>query len=302
MSTIKEIFTTLTNERSLAYEEGQEAPEVFCEVCGEQLEVILKDIPLVGNRWCPCACQCKLDQLQKDKEQEERRYVKRKIEKALKLSSEIKRLKSYTFDNLTVRKGSETLIEVMKKRIERFDPDDSEGLFIFGETGNGKSHITAAGANHLMSQGYTVIYLTEGDLLKRFQATNNFSNSETYQELMEVILSADLLVYDDFFSTQGLTNKDRDVIFSIINGRERAGKPIWATSNVTRSDLIHATDEDGLAYMLDDKGRTWSRIMGNMEIVENRALDLRWIKRMAKLRNESVEEVERREWEKRAKK
>lgn len=298
MSTVREIFKKITSERALAYHEGEPPPEVLCSICNKPQEVIMKDIPLVGKMWCPIVCQCRLDQMEQDKKAQEQRELQAKIQRALKLSSELERLKSFTFANLRIRRGSENAIQQVEQRVRDFNPKDSEGLLIFGRTGNGKSHITAAGANALMDRGYAVIYLTEKDLLKRFQATNSYTNKESYHELMDVCLSADLLVYDDFLSSQSLMPQERDVIFSIFNGRERANKPIWATSNITEQDLATATDSDGIAYRLDDKGRTWSRIMGNMDLVQNRALDLRIVRRMAKMKGISEEEYERQQWAK----
>ncbi|MGG3802382.1 ATP-binding protein [Metabacillus fastidiosus] len=157
-------------------------------------------------------------------------------------------IKSMTFENFKMRKGCETTFEEIKDAIENFEKREKLGAFIFGETGNGKTHGTAAGGNKLIEKGYAVIFITEKDLLSRLAATKNYNNMESFNEIMSACLEADLLIWDDFMSSQRLANEEKDWIFQIINGRERANKPIWATPA--------EFEDDATAYKLDDKGCT----------------------------------------------
>lgn len=194
-----------------------------------------------------------------------------------------------TFQNYKKRKGAENAYKEVVDAVKNFDERKKQGVFIFGETGNGKSHLTAAGGNELINRGYAVIYITEKDLFSRLQATKNFKNEESFQEIMGACLDADLLIWDDFMSSQRLTNEEKDWIFQIVNGRERANKPIWYTSNITPDEF----QSDAIAYKLDDKGRTWWRIVGNNNCVFNQAMNYRKSTAMAKAMGISVEEYER---------
>ena len=192
-------------------------------------------------------------------------------------------------ENYKVRPGNENALKEIKHAVNNFKERGKLGVFIFGETGNGKSHLTAAGGNELIKRGYSVIFLTEKDLFSRLQASKDFRNEESFSEIMDACLEADLLIWDDFMSSQRLTAEEKDWIFQIVNGRERANKPIWATSNLTPQEF----EDDKTAYRLDDKGRTWWRMLGNMNAVYNRATNYRKVKAMSRALGISEEEYER---------
>lgn len=217
------------------------------------------------------ACPCEIKELEEFEEHQKMKQKKRKIDRILRMSSELDKIKNLTFDNFEIRDGTEIVIDGVKESIENFEDSDGMGLFIFGVSGNGKTHATAAGGNELLKQGYSVIFLTEKDLLNRLKATNNFNNHETFSEVMDACISADLLVWDDFLSSTRLNGDEKDWIFQIINGRERAGKPIWFTSNLTPDEF----QSKKMETVLDPKGRTWWRILKNTTPIFNRATNYR---------------------------
>lgn len=265
---------------------------VKCEHCGEEKPMMQIKHPFKKEmRWVVCACPCEIKREEEFKRKQEAYERRNRINKALKLSSSMEDIKVMTFDNYKMRKGAESAHKEIENAVQHFEKRGKLGTFIFGETGNGKSHLTAAGGNELVKQGYAVIFITEKDLFSRLQATKNFRNEESFQEIMGACLDADLLIWDDFMSSQRLTNEEKDWIFQIINGRERANKPIWATSNITPEEF----ESDEIAYRLDDKGRTWWRIIGNMNCVFNRATNYRKSKAMARAMGISIEEYEKRD-------
>ncbi|WP_438310879.1 ATP-binding protein [Sporosarcina sp. FA9] len=262
-----------------------------CEVCGmgrpqTQIEHPFKKV----MTWVHCACPCVVVKNEKFWSDQKNADKQIKINRALKLSSAMEDIKSMTFDNFQGRSGTKAAYEEIMSAVKNFDKRGKLGVFIFGETGNGKSHITASGGNALIKSGYAVIYITEKDLFSRLQATKNFKNTETFGEIMGACLDADLLIWDDFMSSQKLSADEKDWIFQIVNGRERANKPIWMTSNITPEEF----ESGEIAYQLDDKGRTWWRIIGNMNCVLNQAVNYRKSKAMARALDISVEEYEKR--------
>lgn len=217
------------------------------------------------------ACPCEIRELEEFNERQERRERQRNINRILRMSSELEQIKNLTFENYKRRDGNEYVISEVKNAVNNFKDSNGMGLFIFGVSGNGKSHATAAGGNELLKEGYSVIFLTEKDLLSRLKATNNFNNHETFHDVMNAAISADLLVWDDFLSSSRLNGDEKDWIFQIINGRERASKPIWYTSNLTPNEF----QSKEIETVLDPKGRTWWRILNNTVPVFNRATNYR---------------------------
>lgn len=271
------------------YDSTNKPASVYCEYCGQEKQMVLRTIKGIGERWTVTACECEIQKIDDMKREQEKREKKRRIMNALKISSDIEDLKAMTFTNYRQRPGTEQAIKEVKRCVELFEDRGKQGLLIFGETGNGKTHITAAGANILMDRGYSVVFMTEGDLLDRFNSARNFRNSETFADIIRACIDADLLVWDDFMSSNRYSPDEKDWIFQIFNGRERANKPIWATSNLTAQEF----ESEGTAFLLDDKGRTWWRIVGNMSCIFNRSSNLRKARVMANALDITVEEYEK---------
>ncbi|WP_252989987.1 ATP-binding protein [Sporosarcina newyorkensis] len=287
---MKNVMNNILRNSGMSASSSKPDP-IQCEHCGKDKPQIQIEHPFgKGLRWVSCACECEVKARNDFKRDQEARQKRIRIDRALKLSSAMDDIKSMTFENFLVRNGVQSAYEEVMNAVENFEQRGKLGIFIFGETGNGKSHVTASGGNALIKAGYAVIYITEKDLFSRLQATRNFNNAETFQEIMGACLDADLLIWDDFMSSQKLTNDEKDWTFQIINGRERANKPIWMTSNITPQEF----ESSDIAYKLDDKGRTWWRIIGNMNCVLNEADNYRKSKAMARALNISVEDYERR--------
>ncbi|MED4399816.1 ATP-binding protein [Metabacillus fastidiosus] len=277
--------------KNLGMSSSSDNPDpIICNHCGNEREQIQIEHPFKKDemRWVPIVCPCVQKQMEEQKRLQEFYEKRAKINRALKLSSSMDDIKSMTFENFKMRKGSETTLEEVKDAVANFEERKKLGVFIFGETGNGKSHCTAAGGNELIQKGYAVIFITEKDLLSRLAATKNYNNTESFNEIMSACLEADLLIWDDFMSSQRLANEEKDWIFQIINGRERANKPIWATSNLTPDEF----KADATAYKLDDKGRTWWRLMANMNCIYNRATNYRKALAMARALDITVDEYD----------
>lgn len=264
-------------------------PPIQCRFCGKDEEQEQIEHPFIKElRWVSLACDCEIEEIERQRSEQVAKKKRARINKVLRLSSAMEDIKSMTFSNFKRREGSNSAYNEIVSAVTNFDERKRQGVFIFGETGNGKSHLTAAGGNELINRGYAVIYITEKDLFSRLQATRNFNNKESFSEIMSACLDADLLIWDDFMSSQRLSNDEKDWIFQIINGRERANKPIWITSNITPEEF----ESGEIAYRLDDKGRTWWRLLGNMDCVFNEALNYRKSKAMANALGINIDEYE----------
>ena len=87
----------------------------------------------------------------------------------------------------TARQFAETALERAKDFVQNFD-HSFENLFIYGDTGVGKTFLTYCIAKELLDSMHSVIYYSAFDLFDAF-ARNTFSNSETTEGENDYILN-----------------------------------------------------------------------------------------------------------------
>jgi len=139
-----------------------------------------------------------------------------------------------------------------------------ENLYLFGNSGLGKTFICHCIAKELLDKGKTVLYLTALRLFKVLEdyRFNRDSLSEP-DEMIEAIDSVELLVIDDLGSEIS-TRVTEAGLFDIINHRLITQKSTIISTNLSINQLKAQYTE-----------RLSSRISGNYEIIEFWGNDLR---------------------------
>jgi DNA replication protein DnaC len=126
----------------------------------------------------------------------------------------------------------EEVLNYCKQYAADFDMH-SPSLFLYGETGLGKTHLSLAIAGVVTQKGYGVIYGSAQNLLDRLEREHFKDVSEGASE---AILGCDLLILDDLgaeFSTQFSVA----TVYNIINTRLLSGKPVIISTNLTVKEL-----------------------------------------------------------------
>lgn len=122
---------------------------------------------------------------------------------------------------------------------------EQNGLLFVGSKGTGKTHLAAAIANQLISEGVPVLFITMIDLLAKIKATFNGQSPENEEKLMRLYKNVDLLILDDMgkeLPTPWALSK----IFELVNARYENYKPVIVTSNYTPAELVNRlTPPDG---------------------------------------------------------
>ena len=116
---------------------------------------------------------------------------------------------------------------------EGFRPD-SPGIFMFGATGLGKTHLSLAIAGVVAAKGYSVAYGSVQDLLRRIE-NEHFGRAEDAGTL-DTLLSADLLILDDL-GTEFDSPFSRSTIYNILNNRISASKPLILSTNLLPEEI-----------------------------------------------------------------
>ena len=110
----------------------------------------------------------------------------------------------------------------------------SPNLLFYGGTGLGKTHLSLAAANVVLSKGYTVIYDQAQTLFDKL-ADERFSREGT-GETEEAVYNCDLLIIDDL-GAEFVNQMTQSLLYGIINTRLLTHKPMIVSTNIPLRDL-----------------------------------------------------------------
>lgn len=99
------------------------------------------------------------------------------------------------------------------------------GLLLFGGIGCGKSFHSACIANALIRKGFNVVMVSVPDLVNEMQRARQGADAAWRY------LACDLLILDDI-GAERETGYAREQVYSIIDGRYTASKPMIASTNI----------------------------------------------------------------------
>jgi len=105
-------------------------------------------------------------------------------------------------------------------------------MYVYGPPGNGKTHLAAAAANHLLAQGRAVLFVTAPELLVMIR--DGFDSGQA-ENLVGLCQRVPWLVVDDL-GAERLTDWAAEVLFRIFNARYVARAHTLVTSNVRPED------------------------------------------------------------------
>lgn len=230
---------------------------LMCANCHTRREAIFRFKEAGKEKRVPCVCRCQQAKIQKeyDKafEYDRRRYVE-SLRRASLLGEQYDSatfaetdLYSKEFAQVYARcqKYCEAAPLVLKK---------GHGIYLYGNPGTGKTHITACMANELLNQGRAVLFTSMGEISKAIRGTFDRKGGQTEQEFMKKLNSIDFLFIDDF-GTERLVKGNEDLwlqekVFDIVNTRYNNNKPIIFTSNYSLADMAR---ERGLSLRTVDR-------------------------------------------------
>jgi DNA replication protein DnaC len=238
---------THTTRSSVAATSSEaEAP---CRLCGGARFVRVTSDPEDPRFGRPTPCACAMHEEPGERRERLLRY------------SRLGGLQRLTFEAL-VRRGRSQDERAQARYAEavavaeRYAERPSGWLLLTGAHGSGKTHLAAAIANRAISRGEPALFLTVADLLDHLRAAYAPDAEVDYDELLEQVRAAPLLILDDL-DAYAETPWAREKFFQVVSYRFNAALPTVFTASRVPADA-----EDRLASRLIDPAMTQTVDLG----------------------------------------
>lgn len=226
----------------LGDDEYQKDEHIYCKKCNTPRSVEIEIFDT--KRIVRCLCKCKT------KERDDEEKMQKEIEKQMRIAKLQEasllsdRYKNVTFENTIT--GNNKSFDIAYARCKRFCEVADEvlkegyGIYIWGDKGTGKTHLTSCMANNLIKQYKQVLFTNFFEISKSIKSTFNGRGNES--DLINKIANIDFLFIDDL-GTEKVSNNGEDnwlqgQIFDVINKRYNNNKPTIFTSNYSLPELI----------------------------------------------------------------
>lgn len=233
----------LVKDKKYYYKDGGSIK--YCMECDEPLETIIKH-PFTGEeRKVNCVCQCTIKAMKREDERRKDIEIQREIEKLQRSSLLGDRYKNASFS--TTKTGNHRTFDEAFRRCKNYCEvsnkvlEEGYGIYIFGDSGVGKTHLTACMVNELTRQRKHVLFTNFFEISQIIRGT--FKTSESELNMIERIANVDFLFLDDL-GTERVTKNGEDTwmqekIFEVLNKRYNNKKPTIFTSNYSLEELVN---------------------------------------------------------------
>lgn len=161
--------------------------------------------------------------------------------------------------------------EVCKDFAEHFQ-EDFRNLFVYGDTGVGKTFLANCIAKELIDHSYSVIYFTAFELFDII-AKSRFDKEAAAENMYEHIFNCDLLIIDDL-GTELTNSFTSSQLFLCLNERLKRRKSTMISTNLCLEALVDLYSE-----------RTFSRVTSSFHMLKLTGDDIR-IKKKLMIREE----------------
>ncbi len=218
---------------------------LFCRVC-KQPTVYDDPSRLFIAR---CVCRCRLEEERRAKQAQERsERAKRFREAAEKMNVLGRAYAGAGFYSISLSGAEDSYIRAVE-RCEKFCNNfdavrkSGHGIWLWGDTGVGKTFIGACMLRLLEKDGRMCIFTSAEKILDEVRATYK-SATETAKEIKEILVNAEVLFIDRIDETRGKTESAVQTIAEIVRSRDDDRRPTVILSRVSMADYAAQSGMD----------------------------------------------------------
>lgn len=183
--------------------------------------------------------------------------VRKRVEKWSNIAGGISFDASFTFENFPAEQGRKypRLMEFAKSFADSFVQGiPSDGLYLFGPPGVGKTHLLLAVLNTLQHRGVPCLFVRSDSIFD--QMRHIIADNGDLEPFLDACATVPVLGIDEF-AQERANEFTLEKLFRIINHRFHAKLPTWFTSNFAPPSIYRKNGSD----ILDSVGPLRSRIM-----------------------------------------
>ena len=136
---------------------------------------------------------------------------------------------------ISPRENMDWVYRTCKRYAEEFCPETSGNLLLTGDTGLGKTFLSAAIAREVSGNGWSVVYDTAGRIFQRFEA-QKFAQKKDAGDDVDRVLNCDLLILDDL-GTEMTTAFIQSALYQIVNTRLMEKKSTILNTNLMPGEI-----------------------------------------------------------------
>ncbi len=185
----------------------------------------------------------------------------KRLDRAFRAAKIPPQYRDKTFSDYEVTADNSIAVEKAKE----FLSTDKGGLFFFGNPGTGKTFLASIVTQEFLKSNKSAIFGDVPTLLEILRSSFD-DESTKITDLMDDLAKVDLLVLDDL-GTEIPTEWAVERIYSIINQRYNAEKPVIVTSNLELGKLAWRLNHPKKTYKQNDEkfpNVTGSRIVSRL--------------------------------------
>ena len=143
---------------------------------------------------------------------------------------------------ISQRKLMENIYDNLKYYSQNFSQND-KSMLLFGPVGTGKTYLLSCMAKEIIENGYSVIYMSAMQLLKKLFSIRYQNFNEIPQpEVEDIIYNCDCLMIDDL-GTENSTETNISLLFDLLNYRIQNQKTTIISTNIDLDDFSTQYDQ-----------------------------------------------------------
>lgn len=223
----------------------------FCVKCKTARAVIFdeKDFYKVVR----CKCKCQMEAIEKEEEEKQKQKLLERLKEMKSNSLLAERYMNAEFDTTEIINDQhKQVIERLKKYCSGFRKNNKGlGIYLYGNNGSGKTHLTACMIEDLTNQLIPCVFTNMTEITRKL---SQFFGTPRQMAYVNSLTSAKVLFIDDFgtenVKKNGEDNWTHNVIYEIINTRYNNMLPTIYTSNYSLKQCI---EERGIMQKIIDR-------------------------------------------------